>query len=208
MRYICRRLTLLLVALALTGMSRIDAVQRLDASEQVASSVVSPTVLATWMVRNANSERPVLDLLILWRGTPGWFMKGSAANERSSGNLKGTTAVHIARGGLDLQVVFDARSMSVEVQDKQIRLGSNNVILVDGVDSDGQTTIRLAKVDATQLSGPRIKIQQVLRTSPDLVDFLRCDIQLSDPKAQELMRRVCGEVKGDSPAADDSEGVG
>jgi hypothetical protein len=40
------------------------------------SRVVSPAVVASWVSHESFADRTVTSLLVLWRGTPGWFLKG------------------------------------------------------------------------------------------------------------------------------------
>lgn len=56
-----------------------------------------------------------LDVLVLWRGTPGWFMKGGPAREHSSSDSLGRTTARMSRGGVDLELRFDARNRSAQV---------------------------------------------------------------------------------------------
>lgn len=38
------------------------------------TGAVSPAVVATWSFSHGSSGLPEFDLLVLWRGTPEWFM--------------------------------------------------------------------------------------------------------------------------------------
>jgi len=62
---------------------------------------VSPTVLATWIKRVApDSERT--DVIVLWRGGPGWHLTGSRRGFSSSAT-RDTHYTSISYGGLDLK---------------------------------------------------------------------------------------------------------
>jgi hypothetical protein len=47
--------------------------------------VISPTVVAFWMERESDSAKQ-LDLLVLWRGSPGWFMRGASSSGGGNGH--------------------------------------------------------------------------------------------------------------------------
>ena len=40
------------------------------------SRVVSPAVAATWITKHRQAGDGELELLVLWRGSPGWFLEG------------------------------------------------------------------------------------------------------------------------------------
>jgi hypothetical protein len=105
---------------------------------------VSPSVMATELALTDAAGRGTLQLLILWRGTPGWFMRGregsSSGGGGSTGPGSGMTFSHwISQGGVNLNVRFDPAARKVWIQDAEIALSDANVVLVDGVDSPAGT---------------------------------------------------------------------
>ena len=107
-------------------------------------------------------EGPVsatLELLVLWRGTPGWFLRPASGGGSSvsfedtveyprpsrdasrpeqaggapAGRRLGST-VTIRQGSVLLELRFDPESATVYVQEHPIRLNGDNVVLVDDVD--------------------------------------------------------------------------
>jgi hypothetical protein len=176
--------------------------QRGESIERSSSTgLVSPAVVATWMVRrdpNASSE---LDLLVLWRGSPGWFLKEGA--QESSGGSSSSSAggendlvfERASFGGIRLQVVFDGSKRTALVQDNEVELGSDNVILVDDVDgANGPQVARSMKVDGHFAKEPA-EIDEIVSRNPELYEFLRCDARVPDANVQPMIDAVCERMK-------------
>ena len=161
---------------------------------------VSPTVVATLIWRSQPPGSAELQLLVLWRGTPGWFMRGS--NEQTGSGQAvvdesgpGVVVEQRSYGGTRLDLEFDPAKRAARVQDHEIALGSANVILVDDV--DGETGSKIAgslQVDA-QFRDEPAEIEVIIRRNPELYDFLRCDAKLPDPKAQPKFDSRCARMK-------------
>ena len=161
---------------------------------------VSPSVMATELGSVDAAGRGTLQLLILWRGASGWFMRGGGAGSSSGGGgsmAPGSSMIYnhwISQGGVNLTVRFDPASRKVWIQDKEIALDDANVVLVDGVDSPaGPQVVRTLRIDpeyettmapapyiAPMGRGPQMRpqpvpVQTFIRRSPELVEFLQCD---------------------------------
>src|SRR4051812_47552789 len=76
------------------------------------SGVVSPAVVATWIVREEPESLPKLELLVLWRGTPGWFMSGDSQGSSVSGSSQ--LAGEDGRGLIVEQLVYGNVRLNVE----------------------------------------------------------------------------------------------
>lgn len=172
------------------------APQSRSSSGSSGSGVVSPTVFASWFASGGGRSGPaVLQLLVLWRGTPGWFMRGNENRDKNSGGQSQPIVVQMLRGGLDLELTFDMKSRMASIQGKEISLGDSNVLLIDHVDAGGGLTVVAKKIDG-QLAESTVPILPLLRRSPELVSFLQCDLRLADPKAQPLVDLICSQVTG------------
>ena len=161
---------------------------------QSATQVVSPTVMATWVVSVTDGAR-VLQLLVLWRGTPAWFARGGGGVSGGGDGRRYTSTLRY--GGLELQLEYDSQSRLATIQGNRVELRDDNVVLVDGVDaSAGLRVVRTLRVDSTMTQGDFPRIDEVMRRSPDIVSFLQCDTRLSDPLQQKFADIVCANVIG------------
>jgi hypothetical protein len=168
------------------------------------SHPVSAAVVATWIVRTEPRASPELDLLVLWRGEPGWFM-AEGAGESRSGTMsatgednRGIVVEHLAYGDVRLTFEFDQRKRTARVQDQEVTLGSANVILVDEV--DGETGPRVAgslEVDPLYPDTPE-DIAVIIRRSPELYAYLRCDAKLPDATVQTMIDALCERMNPDN----------
>src|SRR5687767_7702756 len=113
----------------------------------------SPSVMATEVGSVDATGRGTLQLLILWRGTPGWFLRGGGSSSSGGGGSMGpgseTIFSHwISQGGVNLTVRLDPAARKLWIQDKEIALDDANVVLVDGVDSPaGPSVVRTLRID-------------------------------------------------------------
>ena len=87
---------------------------------------VSPSVMATELASVDASGRGTLQLLILWRGTPGWFMRGGGGSSSGGGGSTGPGSSMmfshwISQGGVNLNLRFDPAARKVWIQDAKSR---------------------------------------------------------------------------------------
>lgn len=157
----------------------------------------SASVMTTYLIRNPGANE-TLELLILWRGSPGWFAKGGGSG--SSGGGSGNTWRHSFRdGGHEFDVSYDFASRIATVQGQDVRLRDANVILVDRADSsEGIQIVGTIKVDGTleDAGGNRspVRVLRVMGRSKEIRDFLRCDTPLPDPRMQASLASLCAPV--------------
>ncbi len=158
--------------------------------------VLSPTVVATWIFHQDETGAAQLDLLVLWRGSPGWFTRGGGGGGSGSRGRDDTVVLtmRIQYGDVDLELVFDPVARMAQLDERQIPLGDANVILIDAVDTLPQV-VGTTRVESTIPESGR-RIEMVLRRSNELLEYLRCDVRLSDPNAQEQMEFLCAQILG------------
>ena len=129
--------------------------------------------------REAQTGPVTLDLLILWRGAPGWFMRGGGPNlESGGGDNKGHVSVHVERFGLVLDVTLDTDKRVAQIAGNQVALGDANVVLVDGLDVPGGLAISGTRAVGPRIEQPPSGLFDVFRGAPDLVPFLCCEARL------------------------------
>jgi len=166
---------------------------------------VSPSVMATELCSVDAAGRGTLQLLILWRGTPGWFMRGGGGSSSGGGGsmAPGSSMIFshwISQGGVNLTVRFDPAVRKVWIQDREIALDDANVVLVDGVDSPaGAQIVRTLRIDPEYQTTPRgpVPAQTFIRRSPELVEFLQCDATVAGLSTyeQQMFDLLCTRVK-------------
>ena len=169
---------------------------------------VSPSVLATEMCIVDGAGRGTLELLVLWRGSPGWFMKGGGGSSGGGGSAGSTMgggpspmirSSWISQGGVNLSVRLDPGARKAWIQENEIDLGDTNVILVDGVDSPaGPHVVRTLRIDPEYQTEPKkpMPAQMFIRRSPELVEFLQCGVPVSglQPYEQKVFDTWCAWV--------------
>ena len=159
------------------------------------SRAVSPTVFASHLMRDSE-----LVLLVLWRGSPGWFWQREGGQE-GTGSSGDRTFQLIGAGGLTFRIDYDFRAGSASMLGRDISLRETNVVLVDFVDD-----VRGPVIVATQRTGPGVDgavhpESIVIRRHPALYDFLQCNVQLPEstapdgPLKQKLIASSCEEMR-------------
>jgi hypothetical protein len=163
-------------------------------SSQSSEQPLSAAVVANWIAHRDTAGDLVLDLLVLWRGTPGWWLT-EGPHSGSGGGTGTITRMVLSRGGRELTASFDARTHVANVQGKEITLNDANVVLVDGVDAaDGLKIVRTMTVAPLMSAPPRI--DTTILSSPDLIAYLRCDVRLPDARKQAIVDVVCSPFAG------------
>ena len=188
-------------------------------SNHSGTAPVSPSVMATEMGSVDAAGRGTLQLLILWRGTLGWFLKGGGGSSSSGGSMgAGSSAIYthsISEGGVNLTLRFDPAARKVWIQDTEVALDDANAVLVDGVDSaTGPHVVRTLRIDpeyettmepqpyavpgrGLQMRPRPVPVQTFIRRSPELIEFLQCDAPLPGlrPYEQKMFDSMCAFVR-------------
>jgi hypothetical protein len=97
---------------------------------------------------------------------------------------------------------FDYDKRIVKMLKQEISLDTANVVLVDFVDSPSGPTIAgqrwVDPLPPGQVSAVD-SIAAVIKRAPELFEYLRCDITLSDPLMKRMMPIICGQMRPDEP---------
>ena len=142
------------------------------------SNIVSSTGVATFCGhRKGNGE--VFDLLILWRGKPGWFHGGQSGVEGTrvfGARTKGVVSARQTYG--DVTIAFDADfdAQTVTIGRSTVKLDRINTVIVDDVDGSPH-------VSATRWTEPHLPLGgdwnlALAHQSGDLLRDLRCDVPM------------------------------
>jgi hypothetical protein len=124
------------------------------------SRVASPTVVASWASYENYADGSETTLLVLWRGTPGWFSKGGRGGSGGGGGSSGGDGAgyaydYVSEGGLTFMMEFDYDKRIVKILNQEISLRETNVVLVDFVDStNGPTIVGYRWVDPVPAEQP------------------------------------------------------
>jgi hypothetical protein len=165
----------------------------MDGSWSSPTSVISPVVMASWFTTRAPNGVEQLELLVLWRGTPGWFLHPGGSGGSGGGPASSHTWITRIRGDrtLTLTLDYDPPKRLVVVQGTRLELAGNNVVFVDDVDSsDGPRVTRTTSI-ARAMPGSPGQIGLVLRNSPEIMSFLRCDSAPSSGPSRPLLEHLC-----------------
>jgi hypothetical protein len=143
---------------------------------------ISQVAAATWTTSTDRAGQHTLQLLVVWRGQPGWFLggrnSGSSRTAGSSGGSGRTFSATQQYGDITLRVQFDPATRAADIQGKRIDLGDHNVALIDDIDVAGPLKVAgLLRVDAAMpMANERWPdIEALIARSAELVTFLRCD---------------------------------
>jgi hypothetical protein len=145
---------------------------------------VSSSVLATILTKNQNVE-----LLVLWRGSPGWF--GGTHQEDNYSEGSGVFSAALEYGGVSVGLSYNSTDHEVNVQGRKIQLPrDSNVVLVDGIDQPGgPTSVETSSINGHFETG-NPELADLFRTSPSAVAFLQCDIGMKTQVATRTMNRL------------------
>ena len=156
------------------------------------SRPLSSTVFASWSLHWSNADGSTLALLVLWRGSPGWFARGgssggSGGGASGAGGSSGTYSYQwLSQGGLTFSIEFDLERKIVKLLDREFDLTRSNVVLIDRVDaSDGPTIVgeRWVGPESDASSAAADAIEATIKRSPELFDYLQCQIPPPAPPA-------------------------
>ena len=167
------------------------------------SRVISPTVVASWASHEAFADGSVTTLLVLWRGSPGWFSKGRGGSSggcgaSGAGGGGSSAYVYFSEGGLTFTMEFDYDKSTVKILNQEISLRETNVVLVDFVDGTNGPSIvgyRWVNPALPDDPSPVDPIAAVVKRSPELFEYLRCDLSLDDPLMKTMMPIICGQMR-------------
>ena len=88
---------------------------------------------------------------------------------------------------------FDPSTTVVKILDQEIALRDANVIMIDGADSSAPTIVGTRYVEP-HFAG-KDAIAAIVKRTPELFEFLRCDVILPDANQQAIMTFLCGQMR-------------
>jgi hypothetical protein len=176
----------------------------LDAQTSAGTNrVISPAVVAYWQSQDNGDGTGRLGVLVLWRGTPGWFTRagGSSGGGGASGGFGKWSAYYwMAYGEVRLDMAFTSdgegfppSSTTLSVLGREIALRDANVVLIDGADTGHPAVVGTRYVDPA-FTG-RDPVAAAIQRSPELFEFLRCDARMPDAAQQSIVEAICRQMQ-------------
>ena len=147
-------------------------------------AVSSSAVAAIWS-HDDPDHTPVLELLVLMRGAPGWYASsgpGTNGYTTSYNNNRSTNHAFATTGSLTVAVDSDSSvankkltvtSSLTTVFDQQFSPESLNVVLVDRADTNAPS-VSTERIDP-RLPGEGDALTRAIRSTPDLFNFIQCE---------------------------------
>lgn len=157
------------------------------------SRPLSATVISTYVARDGQ-----LTLLVLWRGTPGWYSRGSGNSSSGGGGASAGREVgsfSLTYGGRTFSIEFNYTARLARILEQEISLADTNLVLVDDVDGPSGAHIigRLwvdPKLPEADSSGRRTIDDDpaitAIRRAPEAGAFLQCDVPLPMPTGVDV----------------------
>ena len=166
-------------------MAAISLSCQLNESANCQSNIVSSTVVATFCGHRQGANE-MLDLLIVWRGAPGWFHNrhfgsGGGGFKQFGAGTRGYVAMHQAYGDVTISFDADFDANTVTIGEQTVALDRMNTILVDKVDRPG-----VHQISAMRWTAPRLPLGGdvnliLVQRSRELLNDLQCDIPMPTP---------------------------
>lgn len=179
---------LVVVAILVLGASRATSwpfvSQSSSPGTSLDSTVASAVAVLSWITSFDAHRKEKLELLVLWRGAAGWYANPSEQN-RSAGGSSSTAGPtvqpmtqRLSFGTVVVTLSFDPRVRTLQIQGRDVALGTDNVVVVDNVDDmNGLHVVKTSSV-AAYSSGSSLRLDDVFARSSELRAFIRCDVPL------------------------------
>ncbi len=166
-------------------------------SAQVTSSsrAISPTVVSSHLARGGE-----LVLMVLWRGSPGWFWRGEGGATGSGGSSDAMFQL-VRAGGHSFRIDYDFRANTATVQGIEVSLSETNVVLLNNVDDPAGPGLAGTLRTDPRVNEPLHPELVVVRRHFELYQFLQCDLllprssALEAPLRESLIKSLCDQMR-------------
>jgi len=159
---------------------------------------VTPGVTATYTGTGPPNGPWTLQLLVLWRGSPGWTASASTGGGGAMQGPSPPVTQSVMFEGRTLELQLDEKSRQVRLGAEVLDLGQSNVVLIDDVDSATGARIagavRLQPAVVEPFMDPLVAL---IGRSPELLDFLQCGKPMPDPEMQQRMEQRCAQLRNE-----------
>ena len=139
------------------------------------------------------SEARQIEILILWRGAPGWFFTPEHSQGGGAGTVVNGTLEY---GSIRLDYSYDRVRRALQIGERIVPLApGENVVLVDDIERSGGRVMKALALDF-RFDSPNPTLASILGPSAEVVAFLRCDRPGPDPRMQsKLNAMACDDLK-------------
>ena len=163
---------------------------------------ISAVVYASWLQHWRASDGDTRSLLILWRGSPGWFTRrpaGGGGNSSAGGGGGSSGWQTFSAGGLSFGLDYDFDRNVVKMLNQEVSLVESNVVLVDFVDSaKGAQIVDRLWIEPPERQPPMPDpIFLIVKSSPRLYESVRCDVSMPDANSyiSDIMSMYCAQMR-------------
>ncbi len=164
------------------------------------SGQVTPSVTATYSGSGPPNSPWTLELLVLWRGGPGWQPAGAGTGGGSQ-PVRGPfpPVTHFVMfGARTIELQLDQQSRQVRLGPEVLDLGESNVLLIDDVDSaTGARIVGAARVQQAIVEPFVDPLVALIGRSSELLEFVQCGVPMPDQKMQQGMEQRCAQLRGE-----------
>ena len=169
--------TLAAIATAIATMT-LAADQRRESSA-CQTDIVSATVVSTYCGHHDNGNE-VLDLVVLWRGKPGWFLgvgqRGTGGSRTFGPGMNGIVSARETYGDVTIEFTADFDQRVATIGSFAIDLAKINTVAIDDIEG-------ARKLSASAWTEPRLPAdgdwnRALARKSVLIREFLQCDVPM------------------------------
>jgi hypothetical protein len=166
---------------------------------------ISGVALVSWVSKPGSPAE--LDLAVVWRGRPGWFLENKDHYGASGGGNDASFGQTIKYGGVHLDYRFVRKPRTLEILDRSpLDLNDANVVLVDQVDTPEKANVVAKIAIPSTLASPGALVQPFGR-SPEILAFLRCDVEVPQVGARPWIEKLCRDLSAASRSKDPETGA-
>ena len=142
------------------------------------TDIVSATVVSTYCGHHEKGNE-VLDLVVLWRGKPGWFVgvgRGTGGSRTFAPGMGGTVSARETYGDVILEFAADFDRRMAKLGSFEIDLSKINTVAIDDIEG-------ARKLSASAWTEPRLPAdgdwnRALARKSALIREFLQCDVPM------------------------------
>ena len=181
-----------LVSLLVVGASASSSAQMAVTPSRTNATVpVSSSVVAMYIAARVEPGMERLELLVLWRGEPGWFSRAGVSSGGAGGLIDGYR-VHSRFGETEIEAVLDQRTETATVLGQRLDLRHANVVLIDGVGTQPAVVGTLglqAQVLVTPGTMLLDRLPAIVFAQQEIRAFLRCE---TAAPGRPVVAGICG----------------